>query len=362
MATWARVAAVVVLLLAGAGLAAVLLRAGADDTAGQHTVACRNDDGDADRIQDAIDDSADGDEIVLAGTCLVDETIVLRGARGYRGASAATVVREARGSNLPAVLASDSWAANSQDTGSPISLRDLTIDANAKENPRAGDGVVIRSWRSQIADLHIIDAKQNCLRLTSRSQNGTDLTSTQVAGTIRGVFAQRCGDNGVYVEDKVNSVTDWNLVETVVGETGGDGIAMENAGGWTVRANHVYDAGGSGIDVFRLFATTITANYVEDFGTGSGLKAYLQGDAASVIDGNKLFQAGDRQDGVLLDLIGSSQGRSVATVTANVLVGNGTGTGLSYRTEGATLAVTSTGNSVSGVATPLTGVPPDAGY
>ena len=163
-------------------------------------------------------------------------------------------------------------------------------------------------------------------------------------------------------EDKVNSVTDWNLVDTVVGETGEDGIAMENAGGWTVRANHVYDVGGSGIDVFRLFATTITANYVEDFGTGSGLKAYLQGDAASVIDGNKIFQAGDRQDGVLLDLIGSSRGRSIATVTANVLVGNGSGLGLLYRTEGATLSVTSQGNSISSVQTPLSGLEANAGY
>ena len=66
---------------------------------------------------------------MLDGPCLIDATIVLRGGRASRGESPTTTLRAAPGSNLRAVLASDSWEDNRQTTGDPISLRDLTVDA-----------------------------------------------------------------------------------------------------------------------------------------------------------------------------------------------------------------------------------------
>ena len=55
------------------------------------------------------------------------------------------------------------------------------------------------------------------------------------------------------------------------------------------------ELGAVGIRVDRCFGTTVEGNYIEDFGnaagtkTAYGLQATLQGDAASVISGNKVF-------------------------------------------------------------------------
>lgn len=363
VSTRGRVLTLVVVLVVGGVLGALLVGA-RDGTPGQVVAACSDDRGDADRIQSAIDGSSEGDEIVFDGPCLVDETIVLLGRRAYRGESPTTTLTAAPGSNLRTVLASDSWALDKTTTGDPISLRDLTVDAARDRNPDAGDGVTIRSWHSQIEDLRILDARENCLRVTSRSRNGTDLgeKNTQVNGTLRSIFTYHCGTNGIYVEDKVNAVTDWHLDDSWIGDTGEDGIRMENAAGWTLQGNHVFDAGGNGIVAFRLFATSISDSYVEDFGRGSGIAAQIQGDAGSVVHDNRVFQAGDFQGGSLMEIVGAREGTSTATVTGNVLLGNGSGTGLAYRTEGATLSMTSEANNVSRVQTPISGVPTNKGY
>lgn len=360
------VAAVVLLVVGGlvGGLVGALLALGLHRASGQVVATCHNDSGDAERVQDAIDGTSTGDEVVFDGPCEINETIVLLGGRAYRGESPTTTLRAAPGSNLRTVLASDSWVLNKTTTGLPISLRDLTVDAARKDNPRGGDGVTIRSWHSQIEDVRVTNARRTCLRVTGRSSDGTDLPeqNTQVNGTLHSIFAFHCGSNGIFVEDKGNSVTDWNLTDSWIGDTGGDGIRMDNAAGWTVSGNHLFDIGGNGIDALRLFATSVSDNYIEDFGDEFGIAAYAQGSAASVVTGNRVFQVGDTKDGTLVEVVGAREGTSVVSVTGNVLIGNGTGTGLSYRSEGADLSVTSQSNSVSGVVTPLAGTAPNGGF
>jgi hypothetical protein len=80
-------------------------------------------------LRNAIAQSHSGDAIQVHGVCLVNQTIVLRGNRTYSGDSrTGTIVRQADGSNLPALLASDSWALDSTTTGEPIRIAHLTLD------------------------------------------------------------------------------------------------------------------------------------------------------------------------------------------------------------------------------------------
>lgn len=339
-------------IAAVAASATIVVLGGAEPAAAARaTATCRNTSTDAAAIQSVINSSAAGDEIVIDGPCLITQTITLLGDRAYRGDSAATTLTEASGANLPAVLASDSWVNNSSTTGDPITLRDLSVEANGSGNPSGGDAVIIRSWNTDIENLHISDAKNAGLRITNESKNGTALTNTQVNGTVRGLFITGSGGSGVYVEDSGNSVTDWNLIDNWVAYSGGDAIRLENSAGWPIERNHVYGVGSSGIDADRLFGTSLDDNYVEDF-KDSGIEVSVQGDAASTVSGNKIFQFGGSGGTTYLAVNQVNYGSGYLTVVGNTIRGNGTGVGLSYQQGGHQLTVTSSGNMVTGVTTP----------
>ena len=332
------------------GAAAVVILTGQQPAAAAKVSAiCNNSSTDAATIQSAINGSATGDEVVIDGPCQVTQTITLLGNRSYRGDSQSTTLTEVTGKNLAAVLASDSWVANSATTGDPITLRDLTVDANKAGNPTGGDAVVIRSWNTTVENLQLNNAKGNGLRITSASKNGTTLTNTQVNGTVRNVFVTGSGANGIYVQDSGNAITDWNLTDNWIAGSGADAVRMENAAGWTVERNHVYGVGNTGIDADRLFATSISDNYIEDFNT-NGIGVTVQGDAASTINGNRIFRfSGSGTTYLAIKQVNYGSGQ--VAVTSNTIRGAGAGTGLSYQQGGNSLTVTSSGNSVTGVTT-----------
>ncbi|GIF21459.1 hypothetical protein BJ973_005094 [Actinoplanes tereljensis] len=345
-----------------AAVAVVTLTVGQPAAAAKVTAACTNSASDAATIQSAINGSSTGDEIVIDGPCLITQTIKLIGNRGYRGDSAATLLTEAAGTNLAAVLASDSWVDNTPGTGEAITLKDLVIDANKSANPTGGDAVVIRSWLTTVENIKIWDAKANGIRITNTSKNGTTLTNSQVNGTVRNVFVTGSGGNGIYVQDSGNAITDWNLTDNWVADSGGDALRLENSAGWTVERNHVYGVGSSGISADRLFATSIVDNYIEDF-TVNGIGVTVQGDAASTLSGNKIFHFSGTGT-TYLAIKQVNYGTGQIAVTGNTIRGAGTGVGLSYQRGANALTVTSTGNSVTGVTTPLasgTGVSVGAG-
>ncbi|GAB2945164.1 right-handed parallel beta-helix repeat-containing protein [Nonomuraea fastidiosa] len=315
------------------------------------TATCANNDGDAARIQSVIDGSDEGDEIIIDGPCLITSTVLLAGDRTYRGESPTTLLKQADNRNLPAVLASKSWADNDATADGRVVLRDLTIDANAAGNASGGDGVLIRAWGCVIENLHIQNAKANGLHITSIARDGTTVAPTggMVNGRIHGLFIDQSGQNGIYVEEGDNAVTDWNLTETWIDETGGDAIKLENSAGWVIERNHVYNVGGAGINADRLYATSLSDNYIEDFAT-YGIEAAVQGDAASTITGNRVFQfSGTGTTYVAITRVNYGTGN--VAVTGNVIRGNGSGTGLSYQRGGNQLTVTSTGNLVTEVTT-----------
>ncbi|MEU7617054.1 right-handed parallel beta-helix repeat-containing protein [Micromonospora rifamycinica] len=315
------------------------------------TATCDNTTSDDETLNRVIAGSAPGDEIVIDGPCLINDTIKLLGERSYRGRSrAGTVIRQADGANLPVMLASDSYLDNDSHTGMPVSIRSISLDGRRTANPRAGDVLVMRSWQSVVEDVEIIGAARHAIRLTNLSANGTPLANTQVNGRVVGNHIGDSGGRAVFVEDTGNSVTDWQLLDNWIADSGTDAIALENAAGWIIQRNHIYGTGRAAITAERLFGSTISDNYIEDFVT-VGLQGSIQGEASSTISGNRIFRF-NGGGGTFLSLR-TNYGTGNIVVVGNAIRGNGTGVGIDYGSASGTgLSVVSTGNLVTGVTTP----------
>jgi len=344
-------------------LAAAVLSSGQAWGDDRVELLCANNTGDDERINTALGATTSGGEVVLTGTCLIDGTIRLVGDRTLRGTSrTGTVIQQAAGANLDAMLASDTYLDNVSWTGAPVAVRSLTLLAEGGTNPTGHDALVLRSWQSVVEDVVIRDAPRHGIRLTNLSANGTALTNTQVNGRIVGNHIHDSRARGVHVEDTGNSVTDWQLLDNWIGGAGTDGIGLDNAAGWLVRGNHVYNVGRVALWADRLFGSSITDNYLEDF-VESGIRLSLQGEAASTVSGNRVFDFSGGTGTFLETIVNYGTGNLV--VTGNTLRGNGVGVGLDYqRGPGAGLVVASTGNLVTDVATPRrtgTGVTVTAG-
>lgn len=337
-----------VLVLAVVGVLTVSGRAWGDERV---ELRCFNDTRDDERINAALSGSAPGGEVALTGTCLIDGTVRLVGERTLRGSSrGGAIVKQAPGANLDAMLASDSYLDDVPWTGDPVTLRSLTLMAERSTNPGAGDALVLRSWQSVVEDVAVRDANRHGIRVTNLSSNGVALQNSQVNGRIVGSHVENSGGRGVHVEDTGNSITDWQLLDNWIGDSGTDGIGLDNAAGWSVRGNHVYGVGRVALWADRVFGSSITDNYVEDFGE-SGIRLSIQGEAASTVSGNRVFDFSGGTGTFLETRVNYGTGN--LAVVGNTLRGNGTGVGLDYqRGPGVGLVVSSAGNLVTGVTTP----------
>ncbi len=346
--------AILLLLLSASARAAVL------------DVHCENSAEDSARINGAIQTSAAGSRIAIHGTCSLTDTVVLRGNRTYSGDSrTGTILRQANGSNLPALLAGETWQTNGASTGSPLRIEHMTIDGN-RANNEGTSNLVIRSWLTVLNDLQIQNAPQDGVRIVNPSANGTRLTSTQVNGHIGDLFIRNSGANGLRVLDPGNAVTDWDFLDTWIANSGQSAIHLDNAAGWKIKGVHIYGVGEHAIYAHRCFATTIADNLIENFGesggeakTWYGIACTVQGQTGSVISGNKIFRFGKL--GVdahfaFLAVPRTNYGTGAINVSGNIVRGAKVGkeTGLLYEVgpSASALHVMSTGNHVSDVATP----------
>jgi hypothetical protein len=338
---------------------------------GQVNIRCRNSLSDARVINSAIASSALGDEIIISGQCLINQTIKLLGDRTYRGTSrTGTVLKQADGANLIALLATDTFLENRDWTGTPVSIRYMTLDGNSAMNQGAQtDGIVLRSWLSVVRQMVITDMRGNGLRVTSKSANGTGLFTSQVNGYISENNIGPSGKHGIYVEEdgSQNATTDWTLVDNWIGDSGADGIHVENAAGWVIERNHIWGVPQNAIYANRAWGSSISDNYIEGFGetdqegTWYGIYAALGGGAASTISNNRIFNIGVNRNGPsnpasFYDylFIAVNYNIGVAAVTGNTLRGMGVGneTGLYYTGGNNELIVTSANNAVVDIMTP----------
>ena len=293
--------------------------------------------------------SVEGSAIIIYGGCLTSQTFVLRSGRTYLGQGRAnTGITMSPGANLPAVVASDSWMDNATYTGTPVHLAHLYIDGNKKANPLGGHALVLRSWDTVVEDLQITNAAADGIRLTSVGAGGAGSKTTQVNGRISNIFVEASGGDGIRVEEgpKSNACTDWSLLDSWVAGSGKSAINMDNSAGWQIRGNHVYGVRQHAIFASNCFGTTIADNFIEDFGgdgsnaslakadgetTFWGIACTVQGGAASVIRGNKVFRFGSTKHvpakGTRYAFIGSSQVNyrmGVLNVVGNVVRGGNT--------------------------------------
>ena len=333
---------------------------------GEVDITCSNKVADTAALNGSIGKSHTGDEIRIHGNCLVDGTIVLLGDRTYAGDSrTGTTITQAKGSNLVALLASDSWNMDVTYTGGPIRIAHMTLDGNNTGN--TGTNVlVIRSWLTVIEDLVVQNAPGDGIQITNLSKNGVALTTSQVNGRISNCFVNNFNGNGIHVVDTGNSVTDWDLLDSWVAGSSSSlsAIYMDNAAGWKVRGNHLYNVQQHALFANACFATAIDGNYIEDFGlsggggTWYGIACTVQGGAASVITGNKVFMLAPEPATGNFVFIGVPQvnyGTGELNVVDNTIRGAGTTAevGLEYELNGgAGLTVLSKDNNVQAVHVP----------
>lgn len=333
-------------------------------------VTCKNATADTSALNTAISGSNVGDQIAIHGTCLINGIIVLDGDRSYVGDSrTGTVIQQAPGSNLPAMLASDSWMSGYQYpayTGDPIRIAHLTLDGNSAANSGT-TALVIRSWMTVVEDLYIENAPVDGIQVTSVSQGNVSLTNSEVNGRISNVFITGSGANGVHIVDPVNSVTDWDLLDSWIASSGQSAIMMDNAAGWKIRGNHVYGNPANGIFANRCWQTAIDGNLIEDFGhlggagnTYYGIGCTVNGGPGSVISNNKVNQesphGGDAPTGTLvyIGVQNVNYGTGAVNVVDNIIIGasgaNTTGISLNAG-NGNSLQAMVNSNNIQSVAT-----------
>lgn len=353
-------------------------------------INCTNHVSDGALINRVIAKSNPGDEIRFHGACLTAETIVLLGDRSYLGdarpallnyqsymerygrnqplGSEGTIIRQADSANLPALVASDSWAYNWTGTGSAVHIADLALDGNSAHN-KGTNVLVLRSWLSTVEDVEVQNAPGDAIQITSISRNGTGYSTgtNQVNSRFSNLFINGAGGDGFHVVDPFpsNTVTDSDLLDSWIAGSAKSAIQLDNAAGWKIRGNHVYGVGNNAIYANRCFATTIQDNYIEEFGSSPGLGTWygiactLQGDSASVISGNKIFMM-DKPTGkhklVYIGIPKVNYGLGQVIVIGNAIYGKGASneTGLSYEPgPGSSLSVISAANSVQSVGVPM---------
>jgi hypothetical protein len=321
---------------------------------------------DADAINSAIAQSPEGAEIVFRGRFLLTRPIRLLGNRSYRGESrTGTVLKQADGANLPALMASAGYLDNQPWTGTPIAIRHLTLYGNRDKNTESQTvGLALRSWLSVVEDVQIAHMRGDGLLITSLSLDGTGLKTTQVNGRVANCFIEHCGGHGVHVQDPGNSVTDWILSDNWIASSAKDAIHLDNAAGWFVERNHVYGVGHHAIYAHRLWSSSICNNYIEGFGesdeagTWCGIWASLQDGPPSTIAHNRIFNsASERQPESEYRYISLTvnYGSGLAVLVANAILGADTPRGIGIHLsapEGRTMTIISGANAVERVHVP----------
>jgi parallel beta-helix repeat protein len=327
---------------------------------GTSGVACRNNPGDATRIQAAIDASAPGTVFQIGGTCMLTRGIVLAVGRKYVGGPTTGTVLRQHGP-MSFVLASSAYVDNSTTTGDPIQISDLTV---ACDGSGSTDGIIIMNWQTEVSQVNVHGCGGSGIVDTSVAQDGKAITNTSVNSRFEDNFISDNGSYGIEVLDPTNAVTDGYATDNQIANSGADGMYLQNSEGWVISGNHLYGNGRNGIDAERLYAATISNNYVEDFGatarsgTWYGIVGSAQGGLGSVIAANKVFNDTGEQPGVgylYIAITTANYGTGYLSVSGNVIT-TVVRADTAFYFNGAphALVVASVGNQISGPGTPRT--------
>lgn len=309
-------------------------------------------------IQDAIDGSAPGASVHLqAGTYIVNATIQLpshislSGTARYERVTYGSIIKQANGANLDAVIADSSWYTNSASVGDTKRIADLQVDGNAaNQTSGSGIGIVGMSYRFVCEGVTVANTRGDGIRLTNQSRNGSSASGTGVENRITdciivdaGVAALSNNKDSIAIRDTGTNVTDGFITDCAIYAeatfTKGIGINMQQASGWLVQGNHLYGMGTHGMFIAGTAFTRIIGNYVEFFGnvTSSGnvygIYAKDSGTAGTSIIGNNLNVAqgisGNTFYGLYLENLASSA--AYFALGANTYYSSTTGSGTAIR-------------------------------
>jgi hypothetical protein len=336
--------------------------AGTIQPAASIRVTCHDRSTDAATLQRAIDSSPVGSAIEFqGGTCLLTTGLTLPGNRTYTGESTTGTVLRQQGS-ARFMLASSAYVDNSTTTGDPLSIRDLTV---ACDGSGSTDGILVMNWQADVEHVDVSGCGGSGIVDTNTNSSGKSITNTSVNSRFDNNFITNSGQYGFYVQDSGNSVTDGFLQDNQIASSRLDAVRLDNAEGWDISGNHLYNVGDNAIRADRLYGTTISSNYIEDFGDGKqsgtwyGILGTAQDGAGSAILGNKIFndRAGPGGTYVYVGITQTNSGTGHLSVTGNVVMGDGRGTGISVSGGPNSLMVASSGNQVTKVRTVRAGAP-----
>src|ERR1700722_286730 len=173
-------------------------------------------------------------------------------------ATPASLIRQAPGANLNALVATYGWVHNEAETSGKQAggVRWLGVDVNrTAQTGGEGHGIVLARYRDYAIECAVWRPEGDAIRATNVMQGGSvELTSDTPEIKIKGNIGYNMKKHGgSVIEGSHTGVITDGFMENNVFYTEeptvheGDGIHMAQSGGWSVINNHPYGIGGSNI-------------------------------------------------------------------------------------------------------------------
>lgn len=202
---------------------------------------------------------------------------------GGVGNAAPALFTMVNGANLDYMIADTGYTSLST---SPVATGDtqivgVDIDANgSNQSGGLGQGIVLMSAASSIHNVRVRNTLGHGIMITDTSKAG-HLTSTTALNENSIDYCRiyqpgLTSGNGIYISSQGSLLTDGYMEENVVdfnfsGPGTNVAIALDKAGDWSIRRNHVYACQGDAFHIFRAAHAFIDDNYADNFGSASVL-------------------------------------------------------------------------------------------
>jgi len=203
------------------------------------------------------------------GTYVVNKTLALKPGSTYRGSNPnSSVIKQANGANLIAVMADEGYLTQRPTSSSGIQIEDLGIDGNSPAN-KHGHGLLLMADRSLVRHVLVDFPPEAGIVLIDENLGGKIITNPAVENRIEDCTITQPGTYGIWVVDTNHSgrQTDGYMLNNVVKNALGDwGIRVERAAGWFISNNHVYHSAQNAIYLSHVECTYFYCNEVDHFG------------------------------------------------------------------------------------------------
>jgi len=192
-----------------------------------------------------------------------------------------TIIQQAAGANLNAVMASADWINEiSPAFGSMVQIRHLSIKGQPSQAAGLGHGLVLQTFWSDIEYCTFQNTAGDALRFDSQSIRGNvTLASTLIENHIFRCQLRAYKGCGLNSSDTAGLLTDGWVEDCIFTTTAGTATAfpslkIDSSAGWDIERNHFYGSPGSAIQASRPWQTRIAGNYIENWGSTTTVSTY----------------------------------------------------------------------------------------